>query len=134
MKLLKTYVFQYQAQLDYIKLTDEGIPAVLEDENIVTTAPLFAQAVGGIKLFVKENDFDKAKKILETYEYDYLEKIFPEETKGGQIRCPKCGSMNVERKGSLLVGLLFLILFFVPATVKKSKYICLDCNYQWKTD
>jgi DNA-directed RNA polymerase subunit RPC12/RpoP len=131
MKLLKTYLYAHLAHLDIAKLADEDIKAVLKDENIVAIDPIYSHAVGGIKILVNDDDFDKALKVLDTNESNYLQQAFPEEIISEQIKCKKCGSINVFQKGSWIVGLFFLILAFIPFTTKRSKYVCLDCSHKW---
>jgi len=131
MKIVKTYVYSHLAHLDFAKLKDEGIDVIIKDDNIVSINPIYAQAVGGIKLLVKEEDYYRALESLNINDYKYLKNEFPEEI-NGQRKCAKCGSANIFQKGSLLIGLLFLLLFFIPLTTKKSKYVCLDCLYKWK--
>lgn len=63
MKILKTYLYSYLAHLDKAKLKDEGIEVFIKDDNIVSIDPIYAQAVGGIKLQVYEKDYDKAVEI-----------------------------------------------------------------------
>jgi hypothetical protein len=46
-------------------LEEHGIEAVIFDENTSTVYPIFGQAFGGIRLMVKEQDFEQARKILE---------------------------------------------------------------------
>ncbi len=132
MKIVKTYIYSYQAHLDLAKLSDEGIDAIIRDDNIVSIDPVFAQAVGGIKLLVQDLDYDKALEILNTNDYSNLKNEFREEEISGQRKCPNCGSINLFQKGSLLVGLIFLLISFIPFTTKKSMYICLDCSHKWK--
>jgi len=132
MKIVKTYIYSYQAHLDLAKLSDEGIDAIIRDDNIVSIDPVFAQAVGGIKLLVQDLDYDKALEILNTNDYSNLKNEFQEEEISGQRKCPNCGSINLFQKGSWLVGLIFLLLSFIPFTTKKSIYICLDCSHKWK--
>ena len=46
------------------RLDKHGIEAVVFDENINSVYPMFGQAFGGVRLMVKEEDFEKAKLIL----------------------------------------------------------------------
>ncbi len=68
------------------RMQEEGINCWLKDENTVTTNPIWTQAVGGIKLMVAQQQFDRAKDILDSVK----------SVKEEQNRCPKCGSQNVE--------------------------------------
>ena len=74
------------ASLTLARLDEEGITCYLKDEYTVTIDPLLANAVGGIKLMVHENDFGKAQTLLESYDHDYRT----------ALACPKCGSNNIE--------------------------------------
>ena len=132
MKILKTHLYAHLAHLDIAKLSDEDIEAMLKDENIVAIDPIYANAVGGIKIIVKDDEYERALKVLNTNEFNYLQDAFPDEPISGQIKCKNCSSINVFQKGSWLVGLIFLILTFAPFTTKKSNYVCLDCSHKWK--
>ncbi len=132
MKILKTYLYSSLAHLDFAKLSDEGIEALIKDENLVSINPVYAQAVGGIKLLVKDEDYTKALAVLNCNEYELLKNEYPDEEISEQIKCSNCGSINIFQKGSWIVGIFFLILAFIPFTTKKSTYICLDCSHQWK--
>ena len=46
------------------RLATHNIEAVIFDENISSVYPMFGQTLGGIRLMVKESDFEKAKLIL----------------------------------------------------------------------
>ncbi len=46
------------------KFESEGIECFLYDENIVSINPFLDAAVGGIKVMIKEEDFERAKIIL----------------------------------------------------------------------
>lgn len=53
-----------EAWLAKTKLESEGIECFLMDEHIVTMNWLYSNAVGGVKLKVREEDAEKAKRIL----------------------------------------------------------------------
>jgi hypothetical protein len=50
-------------------LEEHGIEAIIFDENTSTVYPIFGQAFGGIRLMVKEQDFEKAREILEKLDF-----------------------------------------------------------------
>ena len=56
-------------------LTENDIKCQMKDEHIVTVDPLLNPAVGGIKLLVEENDFDRAVALMKEAESDYLKDI-----------------------------------------------------------
>ena len=61
-------------------LQENDVNCHLKDENIVTIDPLLSPAVGGIKLMVEEQDFDKSAGIIREAEAAYLK----------EIACPYC--------------------------------------------
>ena len=65
-KLVKSYQYSSEAQIFCGKLESEGIEVYLRDNHIVDSNPIWSNAVGGVKLFVKEEDFEKANEILST--------------------------------------------------------------------
>lgn len=112
------------------RLEAEGILCFLGDEHIIGAYPLYAMAVGGIKLKVTENDVDEAKTILRRiwqgntlFDYDTLDEMAPPEGEAEpakSITCPRCGSDQTQEKP------YFLQAFFGP------KYECRSCMHRWK--
>jgi len=131
MKILRTYLYPQFAYLHHAKLENEGIGSIIRDENIVSINPVYARAVGGIKLIVRNEDFENARKIIDANYYENLKNEFPENELENQRVCVRCGSTNIFQKSSWLIG-LFWLLFMIPATKKKSEFICLDCSHEWK--
>jgi DNA-directed RNA polymerase subunit RPC12/RpoP len=66
-------------------LTENDIKCQMKDENIITVDPLLNPAIGGIKLLVEENDFDRAVALMKEAENDYLK----------DIACPRCKSHSL---------------------------------------
>lgn len=130
--VLKTYDVPQLAHLDKAKLADEGIKSFIQDENIVTAGPYLSNAVGYIKLLVLEQDVAKAREILALNEFDSLRDVFDDRL-DPQMSCPTCGSIDVIQRKSIVNGLLFLILFFMPVAVPTKHYVCAQCGYQWKS-
>jgi predicted nucleic-acid-binding Zn-ribbon protein len=133
MKILKTYLYAHEAHLDLAKLQDEGIEAYIFDENIVALNPIYGNAVGGIKLHVHDEDFEKALQIINADSSSELKEAYDEDIEP-LPKCPKCGSLNIYQKRSWLAGLLFLIWMMIPFTVRKNSYVCLDCKHVWKSE
>ena len=116
--ILTTFPYSTEAQITKSKLEDEGVSVILLDEKTVDSDPLISQAIGGVKLLVSNNDFEKALLIfndIRSYEVDANSNL---------ISCPSCDSNRIliaplERKN------LFLMLF---PFFEKTKYICNDCK------
>jgi len=54
-----------KAEITKIALEREGIECFLAGENFVATYGLYSSAVGGVELFIKESDKQKAEAILQ---------------------------------------------------------------------
>ena len=52
-----------------VRLEDEGIECLVPDEFTVIMNPLYSNAVGGVRLQVRESDIERAKEVLIHYGY-----------------------------------------------------------------
>src|SRR4051812_44368045 len=148
---LTTFRTAHDAQLAKAVLEDEGVTAILGDENITSIAPYTSPT--GVKLQVAAEDADRADEILNRIAgLDVAEQA----TASAQhaIRhpeqCPKCGAPEVRRTkrlfgflvcAALLVAVgvavdqlimafylaLAVCIFFLVA----SPYRCADCGHRW---
>lgn len=110
-------------------LDSAGIDSFLADENIVRMDWFYSNLMGGIKLMVREEDADTAKKILEMD----VPESFEVEGAGNyeQERCPKCGSLDVSideldkriAVAGFVVGL--------PIRVIHKGHKCHSCGHEW---
>lgn len=55
------------------KLETEGIPAVVNDEEMVSVNPFYSTALGGVKVRVLQKDYEKAREIYMAFENDLPE-------------------------------------------------------------
>ncbi|MBM3431757.1 MAG: DUF2007 domain-containing protein [Bacteroidetes bacterium] len=61
---IRRYNTYVPAHISLAKLREAGLEAHLQDEHTVTVDPLLNLAVGGIKLFVPNEQVEAAEKIL----------------------------------------------------------------------
>ena len=61
---LKTFTYPSEAYILRGKLESEGIECFIKDELTIQSNPLYSNAIGGVKLQVKESDFNQAVEIL----------------------------------------------------------------------
>lgn len=129
-KLLKTYNQFHLAKLDEASLLNDDIQVILRDGNTVSIAPYYSVTIGGIKLYVFEEDFERAAKILNPH---LTVNQFNSAEEGHEsILCPKCASTTTFQHHSILSGILFLVVSFVPFSIPKKKYQCLSCEHVWR--
>jgi Putative prokaryotic signal transducing protein len=111
---IAVYVLPWEAQLARARLTSEGIPAVVADEH---AAGIYgANAIGGIKLRVREEDAESATLLLKTDRpLPALYLVTDEDAR--QVRCPTCRSEDVVPEG-----------WFRP------RWTCRACGAKWRNE
>ncbi len=108
------------------RLKEEGFDCWLKDENTVTIDPILSNAVGGIKLMVREPEAKKAWKLLNELQQQHKT----------TITCPNCGSHNMElvstpRKAvNWLSAISTFFLGDYALTVDKV-YHCFNCGNEF---
>lgn len=137
---LKTFMFPTEAYPLMSRLEYEGIECFLDGENTVSVHPFLSNAIGGVKLNIKESDLGKALEIIKQNEQIFKENkthndITPESFSKGFVKvetfCPKCESMNVYRKKFPLYKTILAIVF-TPLLFLTKKHYCADCGHIWK--
>jgi DNA-directed RNA polymerase subunit RPC12/RpoP len=123
------------------KLESEGITCFVQNELTAQVLPHYSNAVGGVKLQVRESDLTQALEILKETEQTLIdeeaENLQTEDQqtmrKKSDITCPLCGSDEVVKtKKAGWVFLLTSLLFLLPTVFLKKKYYCFDCKQEFK--
>ena len=129
---LKTFETPIEAHILRSKLESENIDAFVFDEHSVGINQFLSNAIGGVKVKIKEEDTARAMKVLDeinaTYYTNDLDEI---------IVCPKCGSKAYYsyfksmkgRKG--LLSLLSSILFWAYPIYYKNVFKCKKCGEEF---
>ncbi|MCC1485280.1 putative signal transducing protein [Winogradskyella immobilis] len=120
----KLAVFEYstEAQVIKSKLESEDIRTFLADEKTIDADPLLSQAIGGVKLFVHNDDLKKATEI-----YNRI-RSYRKDENGNDIHCPKCNSTHILMAPPNQKNILYMLFPFF----EKSKHICNDCKTVFK--
>lgn len=113
-------------------LDSAGIESFLVDDNLIGLHWFYSNAVGGIKLLVRQEDADTANKLLD----QNVPANFNVEGVGEfeQPRCPRCQSSDVAFDGldkHITYGLLF---FSLPIPMANKGWKCHACGHTWKDD
>ena len=126
MKLVtvKTFDNYFSANITLTKLHAAGIECYLKDEYTVTIDPILTNAIGGIKLVVKEEDEAEVKKLLEEYDKEYMKSAC----------CPRCGTnsfTNIAKPGVTNFITAIVTWFFSSyAVAPHYVYQCGNCGYE----
>jgi len=130
---IATFSFPAEAYVAKSKLDSEGVWSFVADAEVVGMNWLYSNAVGGVKVQVKEEDEHRALQILNR-------KAEPMELDTGasaeaaeEEKCPECGSSNI-RYERFAMRWLFLSWFAVgfPLPFMKRKWRCRSCGLTWK--
>jgi Putative prokaryotic signal transducing protein len=119
-----------EAMLAKGKLDSAGIECHLADDNTVRMDWLWSNAIGGVKLLVREKDAREAARLLDQ---PILERLYvPGVGEYDQPACPSCRSLDVsfdELNRGLSYGSVFI---GVPVPVHRRGWTCHDCGHTWE--
>ena len=129
-KLVRSYQYSSEAQIFCGKLESEGVEVYLRDINTVDSNPIWSNAVGGVKLFVKSEDLEKANRILSEISQ------FSVNEHNELIKCPNCGAEEIEMVTSIkdtksLLAFIFSLLFVLMPFYSKHRYKCNKCKFEF---
>lgn len=113
-------------------LESAGFECYLRDDNLVRLDWFISNFVGGIKLCVKPEDADDARKLLDEpiLEGIYVHGVGLYE----QPRCPKCQSLDVNYR-ELDRPIAYLSAFLkVPMPVQRKGWHCHACDAEWEDE
>ena len=145
---LLTAVFGSEIAVIQSRLESEGITCFLKDELMAQIYPFYSNAIGGVKLQVRESDFNRAVEILKETGYIEDKDLQPSNEQPHlndysnkqqnandrvEIVCPVCGSEEVTQTKK--AGWLFLLTSFLIGTATpflQKKYYCFDCKQEFK--
>ncbi|AOW08925.1 putative signal transducing protein [Flavobacterium gilvum] len=129
-KLIGSYQYSSEAIIFKGKLESEGIEVFMRDNFTVEANPLYSNAVGGVKLFVYQKDYHKAKEIISQvskYSLDENDKL---------LKCPKCNAEEINVVTSVndfksLVFFVFSLLLSIFPFYVNRKYKCRKCKFEF---
>ena len=125
---IKTFYYDSETMLYEPRFKDAGIYYFLKDQQTVSADPIVSNAIGGIKLQVRENDLDAAKALLKEIDDNRIQSDFGKEREfngkkyvGTLKACPKCGDEDTYEEQS----------GFWQGFFGKSKHYCKACEREW---
>jgi len=129
--------FPTQAHMVQGYLESEGIKTMLKDELTTQVNNMYSNAVGGVKVMVRDEDYENAQLILQKGGYLYPEKtpkieIVYRNSMTDKKQCPFCHSENIGKKKThdvimLIVSMIFGLIF----PMFRRTYMCFDCGKEW---
>lgn len=135
MKLItvRTFETSIDAHLLKTKLQNAGFECFLKDEKTVDTDPLVSQAIGGVKIQVKEADYRSVLDVM-----DEITEMVTVNPKGHVIVCSTCQSKQVasavhddEGISGVFKGIVRSAKMLNPS-YSDNIYLCLKCNEKFE--
>lgn len=124
-----------QAHITKAHLEGHGLVCFVFDEHIVDMNPLYSNAIGGVKIKVREKDAPEARELIAT-----LDKQPYTDDKDEIISCPKCGSTeyyqgynSMRNAGSIMAFLVSLLIVVFPI-YRKQVLRCKKCKTEFNSD
>lgn len=105
---LQTFHLAHKAYLLKSILDSEGIESYIYDEHLVTANPMYANTVGGIKLKIRERDFELACQVLEGTEYEL---VFQKEEEMSKNFAKHILSILFSKETIIAVVVLLVLIF-----------------------
>ena len=132
------FTLPHEAHLAKALLGSYDIDVMLLDELTVQTDNFISNAVGGIKLQVKDSHVKLALTVLE--EGGYINhsahkkiEIFKLPAQGNTTQCPYCQSLNIaQNKAPNRLSIFLIIITGALIPIFKKHYHCFDCDKDWK--
>lgn len=137
-QIILTFTLPAEAYMAKAYLESEGIRTQIQDELTAQVNNFYSNAIGGVKLWVQEADYEEGVRILKEGGYIVSEGREEEDwiwvkDKKDRTHCPFCDSDNIGKKQNLNIAAV--ILFFVLGVLFplfRSTWKCYDCGKAWK--
>jgi hypothetical protein len=108
------------------RLAQAGIPAEVHDESKLQKYWFLSRPLAADKVMVDEKDFEKARSVLQAADVQ-------DHVLHGELRCPQCGSANMEypqftRKLVITTALLDVLCLL---HILDKEFYCRNCQHTW---
>ena len=120
MKTVATFSTPSEAYLAVSRLGGSGIEAQLRDETAISFYWLLSDAMGGVKVEVADEDWARAREVLEL-----------PATEPGLLMCPHCGSSDTKVQPLSSFGAI-CIAFRLPFPLTETTVNCRSCGTQFE--
>ncbi|RLD62543.1 MAG: hypothetical protein DRJ05_00005 [Bacteroidetes bacterium] len=138
-KIILTFTHPHEAHIAKSYIESEGIDTMIQDELTAQVNSFYSGAIGGVKMLVRESDFEKGVEILKNGGYINVDanetniEYVTEDRSTDKRFCPFCKSQEIGKKKNAdpLAALIYSVLGVFSPIFRKA-YICHDCEKVWK--
>jgi len=112
-------------------LESTGIDSFLADENAIRLDWFWSNAIGRMRLLVRQPDAEAAQQILHLPIPDNFELGEGQES-FEQPKCPKCGAIDIQFEGVNRGVALTALAVSLPVAVRRDAWTCNACGARWQ--
>lgn len=140
-RILNTFIYPHDAHMAKGYLESNGIEVVLKDELTVQVYNFYSNAIGGVKILIREVEYDRGVEVLkqggfvvpkdEQNQTNIESMVLTGET--DLSICPYCQSHNIgKKKDPNILTIIVILLIRVILPIYRRSYVCFDCSKKWK--
>jgi len=128
--MLRRYRDLPEASVAQSILDSAGVESFLADDNLVRMDWFYSNLVGGIKIFVREEDAEAATKLLDQGVPEKFE--LENQSEYEQPRCPNCRSFDVSLDGLDKRASYAAMFVSLPISITRKGWNCHSCGHTWE--
>ena len=137
---LTSFTYPHEAHIAISYLESEGLDTIIKDELTTQVDNFYSNAIGGVKILVRETDYEMGINLLKKGGYisssvddDVAVETIVIDANTNKHVCPYCNSKEIgkNKEANLLTVFVYLILGTI-FPIFKSSYKCFDCEKKWK--
>lgn len=118
-------------------LESEGIKTYIKDELTIQIDNFYSNAIGGVKIYVDEIQYNKGIETLKKggYILESAPKIETIKINASEDRsiCPYCKSENIGvKRNPNIFSIILMFMLHVLFPIFKKTYHCFDCEKEWR--
>jgi hypothetical protein len=140
LKILISFTYPHEAHMAKGYLESNGIETILKDEMTVSVNNFYSNAVGGIKLLVKDSDYGNGIQLLKDSGYisdntkeDFKINVIKIDKAADEKICPFCKSDNIAKNKKINIWIIpVYVILGAIFPIYRSSYKCFDCNKEWR--
>lgn len=138
---LTSFTYPHEAYIAQGYLDSEGIETIIQDELTTQVHNFYSNAIGGVKIQVRDTDYDKGLKALNSGGFisdEYFDtkpniELVTKNLFTDKLSCPFCKSRNIGKRKEPNVLMIFIYFIFGALfPIFKRSFKCYDCDKEWK--
>jgi hypothetical protein len=143
LKTLISFTYPHEANMAKGFLESNGIESILMDEMTVSANNFYSNAIGGVKLLVKDSDYDNGIQLLKDSGYisdnttkdSFAINLIKIDNAEDEKICPFCKSENIAKNKKIKISIWIIPVYAIIGTIfpfYRSSYKCFDCDKEWR--